>query len=484
MVPLALVSAAWTAHLSGAGAPAAPATAAPQPAPSATPQAPGVLPGGTDVPALRVDAPASLSTATDRAPAAGDGTFAPVAARTSAVDIPSPALAAYQRAESVINAADPTCGLRWQLVAAIGRVESNHGRFAGSVIAENGTVSPAIYGPRLDGRPGTSLIRDTDGGQYDGDARFDRAVGPMQFIPSTWAVVGVDADNDGVRDPQDVDDAALAAAVYLCSGDDDLGTEAGMRPAVLRYNHSNSYVTTVLGVMQGYLDGDYGTSPEPVLNARTTIDPVDYPARLVPKPEEPKDAAGELAFGPTTSRPAKATGHAGPLGDREGGRDTGQAQPGLDPVESDQPVGEPVDPPVGEEPPTEPPAGETEQPTEQPDPEPAGPTQGGGDAGQPVEPVEPVEQPTAEPVEEPAEPAEPAEPVEPAPASLAYDDAVLYCTDEAGLVDDPAVADDEFDLCVVELADPATLPADGEAGGETPAGTEATALRKEARPEG
>ena len=46
---------------------------------------------------------------------------------------------------------------------------------------------------------------------------YDRAVGPMQFIPSTWSVIGVDGDNDGKRNPQDIDDAALATAVYLCS---------------------------------------------------------------------------------------------------------------------------------------------------------------------------------------------------------------------------------------------------------------------------
>ena len=79
----------------------------------------------------------------------------------------------------------------------------------------------------MNGRNGTALIKDTDAGQYDGDSRYDRAVGPMQFIPSTWAIVGVDADNDGRRDPQDIYDASLASAVYLCSGQGDLATEAG-----------------------------------------------------------------------------------------------------------------------------------------------------------------------------------------------------------------------------------------------------------------
>ncbi len=45
---------------------------------------------------------------------------------------------------------------------------------------------------------------------------YDRAVGPMQFLPGTWGRWGSDGDRDGVSDPQDVDDAALAAARYLC----------------------------------------------------------------------------------------------------------------------------------------------------------------------------------------------------------------------------------------------------------------------------
>ena len=91
----------------------------------------------------------------------------------------------------------------------------------------DGVVHPAILGPRLTGHGATSRIDDTDAGLLDGDQRFDRAVGPMQFIPSTWTVVGVDADGDGRRDPQDIDDASLATAVYLCSGTDDLATRRG-----------------------------------------------------------------------------------------------------------------------------------------------------------------------------------------------------------------------------------------------------------------
>ena len=180
-------------------------------------------------------------------------------ARYAALEaIPVRALSAYQRAETVMRSADPSCGITWQLIAAIGKVESNHGRFGGALMTADGVVHPAILGPRLTGHQQTSRITDTDAGLLDGDTTYDRAVGPMQFIPSTWTVVGVDGDNDGRRDPQDIDDASLATAVYLCSGADDLTTTAGQRAAVHRYNHSESYVDLVLQIMAGYLTADPG----------------------------------------------------------------------------------------------------------------------------------------------------------------------------------------------------------------------------------
>jgi hypothetical protein len=99
------------------------------------------------------------------------------------------------------------------LVAAIGRVESDHGRYGGNVVGDDGKSTPGVIGPALDGKHGLTLVTDTDSGAYDHDAVYDRAVGPMQFIPGTWEIVGVDGDADGVRDPQDIDDAAVAAGV-------------------------------------------------------------------------------------------------------------------------------------------------------------------------------------------------------------------------------------------------------------------------------
>lgn len=181
--------------------------------------------------------------------------------------IPAAALAAYQRAATVINSADKACNIDWQLIAAIGRVESDHGRFGGNTLGTDGVSRPGIYGIPLDGDNNTKKITDTDAGQYDNDQVYDRAVGPMQFIPSTWSAVGVDADGDGKRDPQNINDAALASAVYLCSGKDDLGTDEGRRIAVHRYNNSDKYVDLVLRIRDAYLSGDYSSVPNNTTSA-------------------------------------------------------------------------------------------------------------------------------------------------------------------------------------------------------------------------
>ena len=195
-------------------------------------------------------APVHLPDPTARAVHAPASPAEPGSDRTSteATAIPAVALTAYQRSAAVMNAADPSCRLDWSLLAAIGQVESDHGQVGGSRLNDHGAAHPVIIGPRLDGRHGTSLVRDTDAGRLDDDRRYDRAVGPMQFLPSTWAAVSVDGDGDGRRDVQDIDDAALGSAVYLCADHDDLSTKAGKRSAVLRYNHSHAYATRVLAI--------------------------------------------------------------------------------------------------------------------------------------------------------------------------------------------------------------------------------------------
>jgi membrane-bound lytic murein transglycosylase B len=96
----------------------------------------------------------------------------------AASGIASRAVQAYQHAAV---AAD--CGIPWTLVAAIGRVESNHGQFAGATLLSDGRSDPPIIGIPLDGRPGVAEIKDTDGGKWDGDKSFDRAVGTDAVHP-------------------------------------------------------------------------------------------------------------------------------------------------------------------------------------------------------------------------------------------------------------------------------------------------------------
>uniref|UniRef100_UPI00082A4944 lytic murein transglycosylase n=1 Tax=Nocardioides jensenii TaxID=1843 RepID=UPI00082A4944 len=257
LVPLALLSTAWTASLIGVGG----GTIA-----SASDNT-GRLPDGSSIATQEIEDPANYTQPGVIGLGVPEGSGDRIVQTASTNGIPAAALSAYQRAATVINAADKTCNIPWQLVAAIGRVESDHGRYNNNTLGKDGISRPGIYGIALDGSNNTQAILDTDAGQYDRDAKHDRAVGPMQFIPQTWSVVGVDADGDAQRNPQDIDDAALAAAVYLCSGDNDLSTNAGQRSAVHRYNHSDSYVDLVLRIMNAYIDGDYTSVPNSTTSA-------------------------------------------------------------------------------------------------------------------------------------------------------------------------------------------------------------------------
>ncbi|GAA4873616.1 lytic murein transglycosylase [Actinomycetospora straminea] len=159
--------------------------------------------------------------------------------------VPARALAAYAGAEAAARDELADCGLSWVTLAGLGRVESNHGRFGDTALDDGGRPREAIRGPELDGTNGNRTIRDTDGGRLDGDTTYDRAVGPLQFIPTTWALYAADGDGDGVSDPDDLDDAALAAARYLCTDDRDLRRGDDWRAAVLAYNRSQAYVDRV-----------------------------------------------------------------------------------------------------------------------------------------------------------------------------------------------------------------------------------------------
>lgn len=178
------------------------------------------------------------------------------AARPTAIvvgsDLPLIALDAYWRAARRMTLLAPRCGIDWSLLAGVGRSESGHGTHGGSTVRPDGSVTNPILGIPLDGTNGTRAIGDSDGGVLDSDPLLDRAVGPMQFLPGTWRRWGADLSGDGFVDPQNLYDAALAAARYLCASGGDLTTPEGRTRAVYAYNRSSSYVDLVLSRASAY----------------------------------------------------------------------------------------------------------------------------------------------------------------------------------------------------------------------------------------
>ncbi len=122
--------------------------------------------------------------------------------------VPRLAPAAYQRL--YVSAAGTCPGLSWTVLSAIGQVESGHGR--------NNGPSPA------------------------------GALGPMQFLPSTFARYGLDGDGDGDREVWDPADAVFSAARYLCANG--AGRPGGLPGAIWRYNHADWYVELVLHIAE------------------------------------------------------------------------------------------------------------------------------------------------------------------------------------------------------------------------------------------
>ena len=203
------------------------------------------------------------------------------------------------------GAARGGCSVDWALLAGIGKIESNHGRIDGASVSRSGQVSTTILGPLLDGGAterelaegdqvpavletieaarlgvrgalarslaglfgstdtvgagergervgeeaddegnGFAVVFDSDGGRLDGNEEWDRAIGPMQFLPETWTKWATDGNGDGASDPHNLYDAAATAARFLC----DLSATRGPSPStfVLGYNDSTSYVRSVL----------------------------------------------------------------------------------------------------------------------------------------------------------------------------------------------------------------------------------------------
>lgn len=227
--------------------------------------------------------------------------------------IPATVLDAYKKAEAALARDKASCHLPWQILAAIGKVES--GQANGGRVDANGTTLTPILGPVLNG-VGFENIPDTDGGLYDGDKVHDRAVGPMQFIPSTWASAGRDGNGDGVKDPNNIYDASLAAGYYLCGSTRDLALQSDLDKAVLSYNHSQEYLSTVLSWFDYYKRGTHeipnGTGSLPGTRSDT---PSRWPSGTgstpsptpTPKPTPSKPTPSKPGPTPTHPEPSKPT---------------------------------------------------------------------------------------------------------------------------------------------------------------------------------
>ncbi len=109
-------------------------------------------------------------------------------------------------------------------------------------VTAEGKITPPIIGPALDGSGtggNTTAVPNSNGG-------YAHALGPFQFIPSTWAADGLNG--RGTTAPPDVQnafDASLTAAVYLCGTGRDLTQPAQLHDAIYSYHHSDAYVDEV-----------------------------------------------------------------------------------------------------------------------------------------------------------------------------------------------------------------------------------------------
>jgi hypothetical protein len=408
--------------------------------------------GSTSAPPVRPDRPPASVTQPDwkppvRAEAARRASSTSVSSaahrRRGGLEVAAPLLQAYRTAALLVSS---DCHLPVSLLAAIGQVES--GNLQGRSLDARHRVVPRVRGPVLDGHH-FARVPDTDGGVLDGDRTWDRAVGPMQFLPATWIAYAVDLDGDGRLDPQDVEDAAGSAAVYLCQSGGDLGEPASLRKAVLTYNRSRAYLRLVLAWMAAYDDAGLTEGSGLATLPAVLLDP--GAARMV-APAAGASVPGQTRVRRSTSEKSGKHGKTGkaavavePVKTKPGGTST---SPGRDPVRPgkgwtpdpeepgtppddelpqcvpDPVTGQPLDPvtglpvdpvtglPVTDPPTTDPPASDppasdppaTEPPSTDPSTEPA------------PDPTDPAPDPSDPPLEscEPPAPGDPVPPVDPA----------------------------------------------------------------------
>ncbi|MFF7854024.1 lytic murein transglycosylase [Streptomyces sp. NPDC007904] len=366
--------------------------------PYAEPAPPGDGSYHTELPPLTTRAAAPASTALVREVRSQSG-------------VPATVLRAYRAAEASVGRTDPGCRLPWELLAAIGKVESGQAR--GGAVDRSGTTLGRITGPPLNGR-GFALIRDTDGGAHDGDTVYDRAVGPMQFLPSTWARWGADGNGDGRSDPNNVFDAALAAGHYLCAGARDLGRAADLDRAILGYNHSRPYLRLVRYWLEFYRRGVHTVPDGHGVVPRSPGAGGDTPATGPAdgdggRGDRNGDGGGGIVIGPdpgTPGSPGPSPSAPSPTPTSPAPSPSPSPSPSSPEPTSPSPEPSPTAPPTSQDPSRPPDA--TGSPSPSPDPGEPGPSPT-GPGGCPTESAVPSADPSPSPTAPPC-PASPATP--------------------------------------------------------------------------
>ncbi|WP_168582500.1 lysozyme family protein [Gephyromycinifex aptenodytis] len=339
--------------------------------------------------------------------------------------IPARVLQAYRSSEEQLAAAEPGCHLPWWLLAGAGKVASDHA--AGGQVDTAGATTVRILGPRLDGNLiGTSIVRDTDKGQLDGDLSFDRGVGPMLILPATWSSLGVDGNSDGVADVHNIDDAARTLGSVLCAAGGDLSKPKPLAKAVLTVKPQlrdasdvlawGAYYQRVLG--DGSPSAVASASPSAMPSAAAPGAPVPAPTTAPPTSDTPRYTTVPTNTQASTAPPAGVP--APPIT----ARPSVAPRPTAAPARPTAAPGRPTAAPAQPVPPARPsqPAHPTPAPAPAlpPAPAPSRPAVRPSDPPPQKVPDAPAPKPTepAQPVE-PAPPVQPVQPVEPAPVQPA-----------------------------------------------------------------
>ena len=217
----------------------------------------------------------------------GTGQTTPDPSASGTLGIPAPMLDAYKKAADLKNRQTPSCQIDWSLLAAVGKVESDHA--AGGKVDAAGRTRGDIIGPQTP---------------------YGTAKGPMQFLDSSWRIYGADGNGDGVKDVHNIYDATLGAANHLCgsAGNKSLQNQENLRKGIFGYNRADWYVTKVINWMNQYSGRAVPVPPsEGVITPRPTtpVTPAPVAEQTVQNPApttrtpETKAPTGTPAPAPT-----------------------------------------------------------------------------------------------------------------------------------------------------------------------------------------